>query len=275
MRRLWYVWGLTHLVLSCTLLQREAKRLAPSVELLDIRLSKLNFEGVDLLFLYKLTNKAQFPITLNRIDFTIAAEKKQLVSSQLPKGLSVAAKGSTEFEVMHRLKFLDVVNNFLDLAKKDEVIVELKGKTEVFLNQALGSVEVPFEAQKNVPVPKLPSLSFRSLEFKSADFNILNPKASFMLHFIVKNPNSFDAKLASLNYAFRAENNPLLSGALQNINLPAGKEVNLSVPLNLKGGEVISLVPKLRDFEKLSYSFAGDMNLDVVGQVVKIPYQVP
>lgn len=262
-------------VLGCNLLQREAKRYTPDLRLLDIKLANYNFDGIDLAFQYQLINKAPFPITFNKVNFDLFADKKQVISSELPKGLQVAAKAHTNFEIVHRVKFFDLVASILDLSKKSEFLVELRGKTYVFLNQALGSVEVPFEAQKIVSVPKLPSVSFKNLEFKSAELNIFNPRANFVLHFQVKNPNSFDAKLKALSYGFRAENADLISGALQNISLPAGQEVSLSVPLQIKGSDVISLVPKLRDFEKLNYVFSGEMNLDVLGNILKIPYQYP
>lgn len=260
---------------GCAALQNKAKEYAPDIKLLDINLAGLNFDGIDLNFKYQLKNKVSFPVTFTRLIFNLSADGKQVVNSDLPKGVSIPANGTTEFEIIHRLKFTDLADTLLETWKKDQVKVNLNGKTAILISQALGSVDVPFTAEKLVPVPKPPSISFKSLEYKSADLNPLNPKATFALNFNVKNPNIFDTKIATLNYGFKADNTNIVSGAMQNVAMPAGKEVPLTVPVNLKGADVITLVPKLRDFSKLNYNFAGDMNLDVLGNTVKIPYSYP
>ena len=112
-------------------------------------------------------------------------------------------------------------------------------------------------------------------KYKSMSLNPFNPKASFALQFKVKNPNSFNLNLSSLKYDFTAANQKVIGGAQKNVQVPPGQERPLSIPVNLRGKEIIQLAPKLREFRKHAYKLSGEMNIDVIGQTLKLPYSVP
>lgn len=262
--------------LSCALLQGTLSEYAPTITLKDVQLKGFDFEGADVEYIYSIKNKVGFGITFSKLAFQILVDGRRMIDAQNDKNVVIKANETTDFSIVQRVRFVETVEAFLEFAKKDQVEIALKGTVGIYINELIGSVNVPIEGAKTVPVPKLPQVHFGSLDFEKMNFsNPLNPQATFTLKFNVRNPNPFDVKIPRIEYAFTASGTNVVSGTKQNQTLPKQADATLSIPVNLRGRDIVDLVPKLRDLNNNEYRFTSSVDIALMGQTLNLPFYYP
>jgi LEA14-like dessication related protein len=263
-------------LLSCALLQGRFSEYAPEVRLKEINLRGFDFNGADLEYIYTIRNKVGFGITFSKLAFHIAVDGKRMVDVKNDKNVAIKANASSEFTIVQRVCYVETAEAIFEFAKKDAVEIALNGAVGIYINEIIGSLEVPIEAKKTVPVPKLPQVHFGSLDFERMNLsNPLNPQATFTLRFNVRNPNPFEVKIPKVEYAFSAAGTSVVSGARTNQVLKPQADSAITVPVNLAGRNIIELVPKLRDLNSTDYRFTSAVEFAVMGQTVSLPFYYP
>ena len=261
---------------SCKFLQDRLSQYAPEIKLKEVKLKSFDLEAADLEYIFSLRNKVDFSITFTKLKFQIAVDGKRMVDMQNDKNVQVKAREETTFSIVQRVRYVETIESIFEFYKKDQVNIALEGLVGVLLSEALGSVEVPISAEKMVPVPKLPSVQFGSLDFVNMNLsNPLNPSANFELKFSVRNRNPFDIDLPRIEYAFTAAGTNVVSGLKQNQRLKQNEVSMLSIPVTLRGREIIDLVPKLRDLSTTSYKFNSMIEIAVFNQTAQLPFYFP
>ncbi len=263
-------------LLSCALLQGRFSEYTPDVTLKEVNLRGFDFEGVDLEYIYTIRNKIGFGITFSKLAFQIAVDGRRMVDVKNDKNVAIKANASSEFTIVQRVRYVETAEAIFEFAKKDSVVIGLTGAVGVYINDLIGSLEVPIEASKTVPVPKLPQVHFGSLDFERMNLsNPLNPQATFTLRFNVRNPNPFEIKVPKVEYAFAAADTNVISGARTNQTLKPQTDSLISVPVNLSGRNIVDLVPKLRDLNSTDYRFTSNVEFAIMGQQVSLPFYYP
>ncbi|MFZ5630260.1 MAG: LEA type 2 family protein [Spirochaetota bacterium] len=263
-------------LVSCALLQGRFSEYAPEVRLKEVNLRGFDFEGADLEYIYTIKNKIGFSITFSKLAFQIAVDGKRMVDVKNDKNVAIKANDTTEFTIVQRVRYVETVEAIFEFAKKDSVVIGLTGAVGVYVNELIGSIEVPIEASKTVPVPKLPQVHFGSLDFERMNLsNPLNPQATFTLRFNVRNPNPFEVKIPKVEYAFTAAGTNVVSGARANQVLKSQADSLVAVPVNLSGRNIVDLVPKLRDLNSTDYRFTSAVEFAIMGQTVTLPFYYP
>lgn len=261
---------------SCALLQGRLSEYAPEIKLKSVNLRGFDFEGADLEYIYSIRNKLSFGITFSKLAFQIAVDGKRMVDLKNDKNVAIKANETTEFTIVQRVRYVETVEAIFEFAKKDSVEIGLTGAVGVYINELVGSLEVPIEASKTVPVPKLPQVHFGSLDFDKMNLsNPLNPQATFTLRFNVRNPNPFEIKIPKIDYAFTAAGTNVVNGTKQNQTLAKQADSTISVPVNLSGRSIVDLVPKLRDLNSTDYRFTSAVEFAIMGQTVSLPFYYP
>lgn len=261
---------------SCALLQGRLSEYAPEIKLKSVNLRGFDFEGADLEYVYSIRNKLSFGITFSKLAFQIAVDGKRMVDLKNDKNVAIKANETTEFTIVQRVRYVETVEAIFEFAKKDSVEIGLTGAVGVYINELVGSLEVPIEASKTVPVPKLPQVHFGSLDFDKMNLsNPLNPQATFTLRFNVRNPNPFEIKIPKIDYAFTAAGTNVVNGTKQNQTLAKQADSTISVPVNLSGRSIVDLVPKLRDLNSTDYRFTSAVEFAIMGQTVSLPFYYP
>jgi len=261
---------------SCKFLQDRLSQYAPEIKLKEVKLKSFDLEAADLEYTFSLRNKVDFSITFTKLKFQIAVDGKRMVDMQNDKNVQVKAREETTFTIVQRVRYVETIESIFEFYKKEQVNIALEGLVGVLLSEALGAVEVPISAEKMVPVPKLPSVQFGSLDFVNMNLsNPLNPSANFELKFSVRNRNPFDIDLPRIEYAFTAAGTNVVSGLKQNQRLKQNEVSMLSIPVTLRGREIIDLVPKLRDLSTTSYKFNSVVEIAVFNQIAQLPFYFP
>lgn len=261
---------------SCALLQGRFSEYTPDISLKSVNLRGFDFDGADLEYVYTIRNKVGFGITFSKLAFQIALDGKRMVDVQNDKNVAIKANATTDFTIVQRVRYVETVEAIFDLAKKDSVSARLTGTVGVYINELIGSVNVPIEAEKTIPVPKLPQVAFGSFDFENMNLsNVLNPKATFNLRFKVHNSNPFDIKIPKLDYAFTAAGTNVVTGEKKNQTLKKQSEESLTIPVSLAGRDIIDLVPKLRDLKSTDDRFTSGVEFAILGQTVRLPFYYP
>lgn len=271
-----FIMATTLLFSSCELLQQTAREYYPDVNLKSVDLASLDLEGVDLKFHYNVHNKAAFPINLNKLAFKIFVDGKQLIETRDNKKISIPANGNSTLEFMHRFKYFDTFDSLSALFKQDKVKIKLDGVTGFLLTEALGSIDVPIKAEKEIVIPKIPKIKVLDFDFKGLNTNnILNPMATFNLKLAVNNPNIFPLDISRIAYKFHVKNSQLFTGIANSITVNKNKTSELNLPITIQGGELMKLLPELKDFQSLDYKFLSDIYFKIGKQELKIPLSYP
>jgi LEA14-like dessication related protein len=259
---------------SCQILQEKLSTYAPDIFFKNANIKAIDMSGVNLNFLFSAKNKAPIPINFSSIQSQILVDGKKLLNASIPQGLQLKANGTSDFSVDQRIEFKDVTKDLLDLFKKDSLKVSVDGLAKFAMGQ-FGNADVPIKASHVVPVPKVPEIQFEKFEYVKTEASILDPKALFELKFKVMNPNAFGLDLNSIKYSFNAENLSLVDGTAAALNLSSKEQKSYSIPVTLKGRDMINMVPKLRNFSSLKYKFAGNMNLKAGALPLDVPFTYP
>ena len=263
-------------ITSCALLQGRLSEYAPDIALKEVNLRGFDFEGADLEYIYTIRNKVGFGITFSKLAFQISVDGKRMVDMQNDKNVAIKANESTNFTIVQRVRYVETVEAIFDIAKKDSVSVGLTGAVGIYVNELVGSINVPIEASKVIPVPKLPQVHFGSLDFERMNLsNPLNPQATFSLKFNVHNPNPFEVKIPRIEYDFTAAGTRVVNGVKQNQTLAKQTDASITIPVNLSGRNIIELVPKLRDLSATDYRFTSAVEFAIMGQTVSLPFYYP
>lgn len=259
---------------SCQSLQPYLSQYAPDILFKTAKLVGMDMGGVNLDFTFSAKNKVPIPIQFSSIASKIYVDGKKLFNSDIPKGLKLKANGSSDFTVSPRIEFKDISRDLLEVFKKDTINVKVDGLAKFAMGQ-FGDANVPIDASKIVPVPKLPKIRFGSFQHKSTSTNVFNPQALFNLNFTIDNPNAFDLDLNFIDYSFAAENKNLVSGKAPALHLASKKSKSYTIPVKLSGTDLIQLVPKLKSFTNLNYQFKSKLNLNAGKIPVNMPYTYP
>jgi LEA14-like dessication related protein len=258
------------------MLQGRLSQYAPEVRLKAVNLKGFDFEGCDLEYIYTIKNKVGFGITFSRLAFQIAVDGRRMVDVKNDKNVAIRANDTTEFTIAQRVRYVETAEAIFELAKKDSVVIALTGAVGVYVNELIGSIEVPIEASKTVPVPKLPQVHFGSLDRERMNLsNLLNPQATFTLRFNVRNPNPFEIKIPKVEYAFTAAGRNVVSGARVNQVLKPQADSPIAVPVNISGRDSVDLITKLLDLNSIDYRFTSAVEFAIMGQRVSLPFYYP
>jgi LEA14-like dessication related protein len=81
-------------------------------------------------------------------------------------------------------------------------------------------------------------------------------------HLGISNPNSFDLSLLGYTYDLRVMTLPLSTGGMQeSVNFPAGKETDMRLPVHLKFSDLLEIIKRTPDPDKLPYRMNARLHL--------------
>ena len=259
---------------SCKTLQPYLSQYAPDILFKFAKLKGIDMGGVDLDFTFSAKNKVPIPINFSSIASQIYVDGKKLFNSNIPKGIQLKANGTSDFTFSPRVEFKDISRDLLEVFRKDTINVKVDGLAKFAMGQ-FGDANVPIDASKVVPVPKLPEIKFGSFKQKRTSTNIFNPEAIFDLNFTIANPNAFGVDLNFIDYSFAAENLKLIDGKAPALKLASKGSKSYTIPVRLRGSDMLNLVPKLRNFSSLNYQFKSKLNVNAGSIPFDLPYSYP
>ncbi len=90
----------------------------------------------------------------------------------------------------------------------------------------------------------------------------------------VENPNSFDVSLLAYTYDLQVMSIPLSSGGLQKkVTFPSGQTVDVRLPFRLHHGDLLGILKRRPDLDRIPYSVDARLNLGTPFGEVVIPFK--
>jgi len=230
----------------------------PTVEITNAKISNLSFNDLDLLFDIQINNPNSVGINLAGFDYELLINKNSFISGNQPDKLEIAAKNQNTIQLPVKLKFVDIYNTFADLKKNNDSKYQIKCGLNFNL-PVLGETRIPISKNGDIPLLKLPSISFNSVKLNNIDLT----GASLILDVKFRNPNSFSMLIDQMNYNFQVNGKNWLSGtANQKTSTNKNGESIIQIPVSLDFLQMgSSLFQLISGGKNLNYNFTG--NLDI------------
>ncbi|MCP4138234.1 MAG: LEA type 2 family protein [bacterium] len=246
----------------------------PSIKLKGARLAGLDIEGMNVDFIFELTNTSSSDFFFADLQYKIIANGREVIDGSNTDKIEVKANSTGEVIISNRIPFVDAIDSLMDIFQKNMIDIKVDGSVGNFMG-SFSDVKLSLSGENKFMMPKLPSLKFRDLKFQSANFNPFNPRATFLVRFDVSNPNPFPVSINEIDYTFTAEGRELVDGNSNYIYIGGGANETISIPVSLRGREIFKFVPKLKKFPNISYQFEGKINLEISGQGINLPFRFP
>ncbi|MES9849740.1 MAG: LEA type 2 family protein, partial [Candidatus Thiodiazotropha sp.] len=152
------------LVQGCSSLQQVGQVMEgrkPTAQVEGIRLTGLDFDGVDLVFDVDVHNPNAFSIDLAEFDYDLQLFEQSFLKGRQSAGLNLAAQTTNRIEVPLRLGFQQLLKSYHQLRKADQASYQLDMGLG-FKMPVIGSLRIPVSFAGEFPVPKIPDFSIRS-----------------------------------------------------------------------------------------------------------------
>ena len=151
-----------------------------------------------------------------------------------------------------------LIRTFADLKKNNNSKYQIKCGLNFNL-PVLGETRIPISKSGDIPLLKLPSISFNTVKLDNINFS----GADLMLEVKFKNPNSFSMLIDQMNYNFQVNGNKWMSGkANQKTSTNQNGESIIQIPVSLDFLQMgSSLFQLISGGKNLNYNLTG--NLDI------------
>jgi len=232
----------------------------PKVKFSGVKISRLSFEAVDLLFDLEITNPNPAGIHLVELDYDFLLNNNSFLKGKQEHGLEINARSTDIVQIPLSLNFVDVYNTFQSLKNQDSTTYEISAGLS-FNIQILGAPQrIPIRKRGTLPLLKAPRISLASL--KLHNINLTGADLSLTVKLI--NPNAFEFIVKGMEYDLEINGSQWLSGNLQeNLQISAKDESLLNFPISLNFFQIgRSVAQLLKNNQPLEYRFKGGINLD-------------
>ena len=230
----------------------------PAVHVSSAKLSGLSFDQADLLFDIEISNPNSIGISLAGFDYDLELNSVSFLKGDQKKKLEIRAKDVVTVQLPLSLSYRNIYETYQSLKTEDRVAYALKTGLSFDL-PLLGVVRVPVSTSGNIPMPKLPSISLKSINLEklsltSADFNALVE---------IGNPNSWSLLVNTLQYGLTINGKQWMDGTTtKGISLDPKRETSLHIPFSLNFMEIGSSVYRvITNGKGLDYKFTGKADL--------------
>ena len=229
----------------------------PTVSVADQRLTRLDFERVNMAFGIQVDNPNPIALTLAGLDYDLKLADHSFVSGKQGKQMKLAASGPSRFELPLSMAFKEVYAGIKQLEGKNQIPYELTTGLMIDV-PLLGKLRYPVTTKGVLPLPRLPKISLKTLSLTKLNYS----GATLALSLEVDNPNAFSVGLDRLNYDFTVNGKRWLSGnsnALGNVAQQQQSVITLPITLNfMEMGS--SLYGLLKGGQDLNYSLNGKLD---------------
>lgn len=247
-------------IAGCSLLQSGAQLAAkkPAARLTDVRVTSLGLEQINLMLDLEVRNPNAFALTSQGLDLNLAIENQSVLSLNRPdQRINVPARSSSTVSLPLTLRFVDLYRSVSGLRDKDSFDYAI-GMALYFNLPILGDVSVPVEWQGELPIPRLPKVSFAAVNLSG--LSLTGANLAVTLQFT--NSNGFDLNLNHFDYRLSANGLSIADGQLKNLHLPKGRNTELDLPVNLSFSQLgLGLYQAFMSDQSVRIGLSGRLDL--------------
>ena len=226
--------GLTLLAMGCPKgageLSRAARALLPQVRFDKVQLDSINFDKVDLRFLFAVENPAPLQVALDSFSYALALEGKPLFDGKNPDGVKLAAEATSHLPFPLTLRWGELAELLRETKGKDELGFGLRG--ELGFDTPVGVLALPYEARGKLPALRRPRFRLEGLRLVELNTSV----ARLGLDLGVTNLGGSPIRLSGFDYGLHLGGEKVASGlvaALGEVGADTAKSLTLPIDLRL------------------------------------------
>ena len=212
----------------------------PSISFESVRMTGLNFSGIDMIARIKIQNTNSFSIPFPEINWKLFVIDNSFINGVIKNNNKIAANAGTVVELPFSINFEGLYQTISGLLNSDEAPFRLD-LSALFNIPVLGAKTFNTSFSGSIPMLKAPALSFSGVKFNSLSIN----KIEFVLTWLVDNKNAFAVNLDKLDYNFAVNNVSWTKGASERISLPARRTTQIPVTVNISSLSMIQEIVAL------------------------------
>lgn len=237
----------------------------PTVSVTDQRLTRLDFERVNMAFDIQVKNPNPVGINLAGLDYDLKLAGHSFAAGRQGKQMKLAASGASSFELPLSMAFKEIYAGVKQLKGKDQIPYELTTGLMIEV-PLLGKLRYPITTSGTLPLPRLPKISLKNLSLTKLNYT----RATLALRLQVDNPNAFSVGLDRLNYDFTVNGKQWLSGSKNGLgHLQKGQQSVITLPITLNFAQMgSSLYGLLQGGQDLNYSLNGKLDASSGHQLI-------
>ena len=223
----------------------------------DIKISKIDFSGVELACGINVENPNKFPIPFPNLNWGYDVNGVQLFKSTFTGTGEIAAGTAGAALINVGISYADLFSAISSLRNSGEANGNLALDTGLdmpFLGNAKSLLEVPGK----IPILQMPEVSFKGISKKS-----LGTTMEFILNWEIDNKNTFDFNIDDFIYNFKVNNNAWAEGKINNPpNLKAGGKTEIPLAVSISAVSIVmELVDIINRGSSVAYNCTGNVNL--------------
>ncbi|GEM_PF-6041815 len=200
------------LIAGCQTLRQMAH---PEVRFKDLKVKKLDFEGITLAAHLGVKNPLPVNIPVAKTEYQFMVEGKPFIQGTEDRQTIVGSGQESVIELPVRFQWRTLYRTVKSLAKQDSFAYTLKGKMHLRLGEQQ-SVAVPFERAGKLPVVRMPKLEMQDARIMHAGTDFVEIAAQVGVH----NPNPFPLFITAVK-------GEAMVGDIRGIRLHSGEEIDI------------------------------------------------
>lgn len=232
----------------------------PKVAFDRLRVDRVDFGGVDAVFVLNVENPAPVDLRLASFEYDLALEGLDFLDGRSDDGFALSARDTSKLRIPASIGFADVFALVGDLRGKDEIGFGLKGKLGV--NTPLGPLDVPFDEQGRLPTLQAPKIEPKAVRI--GQINLLQNRASVEIDLAVTNRAKAAAYgMKDFAYGIDLGGRRVIDGNLADLSVAAGATETRTIPVNLNLLELgTTIVTSLQQKRPLDVRLDAGLGVD-------------
>ncbi len=241
----------------------------PSASISGVKLQSLNLDGATLLFDVDVANPYSVPLPLVNLGYALASKGNKFLEGAANVQGTIPAKGSRTLQVPATVAFNNLMKTVSGITPGS--VVPYTADLSLAVDApGVGPLTLPLRKEGELPVPTVPSVDLKSIEWKSLDLN----KAEAVLNLNVGNNNKFPLDLSKLAYDLSLGDKKVAAASVANsAKFRAGGSADLAIPISIKPIELGLGALQMLGGKGGGYKIAGSLTGNTPFGPLELPYE--
>jgi LEA14-like dessication related protein len=261
MKRFILLAGMAVLLVSCASLPMVTVQ--PSVSVSDLKSISFSPQRIEFDARVLILNNAPVDLQVRRVDWAVDLYDQQLFTASVTDVRGTNANGSQTISLPFHIGMRDVTAQSPDLAAEGKLKVTLRG--QVVTAASYGLPPVPFTQTTEIPVPKLPDVTYVGTEGEPFS-------GAFRLNLQATNTNDFPITLASVRtYLVINDNKYSLLHTVGSVDMPPGQTQPVVLQMENPPGKTLIMALDLLRHPNPTFYIMGTVTFKTPYGIIYIP----
>lgn len=214
---------------SCTQLSELANISKPSLSVVDMNITGLTLQDIELTADVEIDNPNNVGIDLSSYSYALDINDRNFVAGNEQRGMTIKAKNKNVVQVPITLTFTELLETFQSMKDQDESDYSFSADFGFEL-PVLGMVNVPVQYAGKIPVVKKPGISINNFSVE----NLSMTGADLLVELNIQNPNDFQLRIDDLDFDLEVNGLRSFAGTIEDeVRLDGKSTQTIQLPFDI------------------------------------------